>query len=316
MLFIDFETTGLPVQTDDLLAVHELNSVDKRITANTLNLAMINFNNNKIADSVLELYDSNNVRVEVLSLTVTVTDDNFKVLESLTRYYYHTAKAEEISGALAVNKLTHARVNELRDQAGITYAPVYLDDISFWYDHLMVLSKCGHSRMYAHKIDFDKLFLPVGFWQEFQLRCSMQAAMAFFNAKKRITLSNACKLFDIDVTADLTHTSSYDIELLIKLMQKIKTEPRYRKVISMSNPVQKKSSLNNYRISIKFMGVYDCPVERLMLINVTDAFSLMTAQRLNPDAVTYHWVKVNSDSSLELSRDNPYLAKLQELKLC
>lgn len=311
MIFIDFETTGLPVTMYDRIVVR----VDERIPANAFNLATINFNNNKIADSVLELYDSNNIRVEVLSLTVTVTDDNFKILESLTRYYYHTAKAEEISDALAINHLTHDRVSELRDQARITYATTYLDDIMFWHDRLMVLSKCGHSYIYAHRIDFDKLFLPVGFWQEFQLRCSMQAAIAFFNVKKHISLSNACKLFDIDVTADLTHTSSYDVELLIKLMQKIKTEPRYRKVISMSNPVQKKSSLNNYRISIKFMGAYDCPVERLMLINVTDAFSLTTAQRLNPDAVTYDWVKFNSDSSLELISNNPYLDKLQELKL-
>lgn len=313
MIFLDFETTGLPVhcQRDNQLSTDDKNNLTQK-----RNQALINFNCGRIAESIAQYTDANGNNVEVLSLTVAVTDQDMNVTESHTRYYYHTLPVEMIGSTLAVNKLTHDQVNNLRAAQGANYPITYIDDIMFWHDLFIRLEAEGEKVIYAHNMEFDKLFLSVGLYHKFNFQCSMIAAMLFFEVKKYITLERCCRLFNLSFDQELAHGSKYDVARLIEVVRAIKNNKVYRKIVSMSHPEQKKSSLNNYKIMVEFSGHDGKVHERLVLISAAQAFALITAKKISENAITYKYVASDPRSHiLELTDVNPYLSLLQDFKL-
>lgn len=83
----------------------------------------------------------------------------------------------------------------------------------------------------AFNIDFDRQFLPTAVMNESILNCTMREVSFFLGLEvgKRLTLAKSCQVLGIQFDKDQAHGSLYDTQKAIEVWRHVTNSARYRK---------------------------------------------------------------------------------------
>ncbi len=143
--------------------------------------------------------------IEVAALRVEKVEHSYRITETFHRYYY--SKHPVNPHALAVHRLTPARIEKLRDNA--TYDAYFEDDLDF-------VDFCRDAQaLVAHNIAFELRHLGALVSFKHHL-CTMKANKQIVKALntrgnlKNPKLIETCAFYKIDFDEEQYHTAIYD----------------------------------------------------------------------------------------------------------
>ena len=164
------------------------------------------------------LQDSSVLSVSAFKYSIDTETLKLKFLDKFTRYYYPTE--EYNARAIAVNDLSEDFVEELRGEAD--YPEFFCEDSGFY----IFIADVDH--LIGHNISFDYSFLSDR-TKDYNTYCTMLATTNILkipNQYKRRgykypKLMEVAEYYNIELEEDKLHDSDYDVELTVKIFEKL-----------------------------------------------------------------------------------------------
>lgn len=144
------------------------------------------------------------------------------VVDIFQRYYY--CKEKYSREAIAINNLSHNNVSELRTKTSANYPEYFEDDLENLYNFIG-----DATHFVAHNIEFDSQFVKTHLDVQF---CTMMTNTTIVKAKrfrkgkyKWPKLEEAARYYRIKTRKNRLHDSLYDVELTIKIFERMLRHP-------------------------------------------------------------------------------------------
>ena len=164
------------------------------------------------------LQDSSGIiRISIRNITINTETLKLNLLDKFTRYYYPTE--EYNARAIAVNGLSEDVVEELRGEAD--YPEFFCEDSGFY----IFIADVDH--LIGHNISFDYSFLSDR-TKDYNTYCTMLATTnilkipnQYRRGYKYPKLMEVAEYYNIELEEDKLHDSDYDVELTVKIFEKL-----------------------------------------------------------------------------------------------